>query len=120
MRPALIAAALLLAGPALAAPPPRSPDQRQTLLDLAYVLGEVHALRAVCQGPEDQAWRSRMSRMMEVEQPDAAFRRRPIDNFNTGFATRQAETPVCRPDTPGQERAAAVRGRALAQRLAVP
>ncbi len=111
---------LLLASPALAAPAPRSPDQRQTLLDLAYVLGEVHALRAVCQGPEDQAWRSRMNRMMEVEQPDSAFRRRLIGNFNTGFATRQAETPNCRPDTPAQERAAAGLRRALAQRLAVP
>jgi uncharacterized protein (TIGR02301 family) len=112
--------ALCLAGPAAAAPPPRSPDQRQTLLDLAYVLGEAHALRAACQGPEDQAWRSRMSRMMEVEQPEPAFRRRLIDNFNTGFASRQAETPTCGPDTPAKERAVAVRGRALAQRLAVP
>lgn len=120
MRRLAATLALLLATPALAAPAPRSPDQRQTLLDLAYVLGEVHALRGACQGPEDQAWRSRMTRMLEVEQPDVAFRRRLIDNFNTGFAARRAQTPVCRPETPGQERAAAVRGRALAQRLAAP
>lgn len=126
MRRALIAlaAASIWAGPAadrvLAAPAPRSPDQRQTLIDLAYVLGEVHALRAACQGAEDQAWRSRMSRMLEIEQPDAAFRRRLVDTFNTGFAVRQADTPTCRPDTAAQERAAAVRGRALAQRLAAP
>jgi uncharacterized protein (TIGR02301 family) len=116
---AMVLMAAGLAGAAAAATPvPRSPAQRQILLDLAYALGEVHALRAVCQGPQDQSWRARMTRMIEVEQPDEAFRRRLIDGFNAGFVTRQAGTPVCGADTPAQERALAARGRALAQRLA--
>ena len=65
----MIAAAILAALLAAAAPP-RTPDQRQVLVDLAYVLGESHALRAACRGAEDQVWRERMSRLLEVEAPD--------------------------------------------------
>ena len=111
------ALALLSCAVLLAAAAPRAPDQRQTLIGLAYVLGEAHGLRTACQGPEDQAWRSRMSRLIEVESPPEAFRRRLIDSFNAGFATRKAENPTCRPETAGEERAAAARGRDLARRL---
>ena len=111
------ALALTLAAAASTAPA-RTPEQRQTLVDLAYVLGEAHALRAACHGPDDQSWRARMTRMIEVEQPDTAFRRRLIDSFNGGFVGRQAATPACNEAAGAQERAVAARGRALAQRLA--
>ena len=39
----------------------RAADERQRLLDLAYTLGESHALRQICQGEGDQYWRSRPS-----------------------------------------------------------
>jgi uncharacterized protein (TIGR02301 family) len=119
VRPLLIAAALALALPAAAAePPPRSPVQRQTLVDLAYTLGEAHALRTACLGADDQVWRGRMSRVIEVERPDDPFRRRLVDAFNSGFVTGQARNPTCRETTTGEERAAARRGRDLAGRLA--
>lgn len=110
---ALLGSAVLIAAAA-----PRTPEERQTLVDLAYALGEAHGLRTACQGPEDQAWRSRMSRLIEVENPPEAFRRRLIDSFNAGFATRKAEHPVCRPETEAEERAVAAHGRDLARRLA--
>ena len=111
----ILAVALASASPAPAA---RAPEQRQTLVDLAYVLGEAHALRAVCQGEEDQSWRTRMTRMIEVEKPDTAFRRRLIDSFNAGFVSRQAATRACDEGAAAQERGVAARGRGLAQRLA--
>jgi uncharacterized protein (TIGR02301 family) len=119
MSPAAwLAAVLSMAGPTLAAAPVRPPDQRQTLVALAYVLGEAHALRTACRGAEDQVWRGRMSRMILVEQPDEGFRRRLVESFNNGFAGRQAQFPTCRPGAAGEERATAARGRELAQRLA--
>jgi uncharacterized protein (TIGR02301 family) len=106
--PLLIAAALSV----------RSPEQRQTLVDLAYVLGEAHALRQACKGPDDQTWRTTMSRMVQVEAPDTPLKRRMVDSFNAGFMTRQAEHAACGPETTEAERATAERGRALAGRLA--
>ncbi|HEX5377239.1 MAG TPA: TIGR02301 family protein [Phenylobacterium sp.] len=105
----------LLATPALAQD--REPVTRQNLVDLAYVLGEAHALRQVCQGPGDQFWRGRMIRLVETEQPDAAMERRLRENFNTGFATRQGQFPVCTPAARRAEAAAMAHGRALAGRL---
>jgi uncharacterized protein (TIGR02301 family) len=96
----------------------RAPEQRQTLVDLAYVLGEAHALRQVCWGVADQAWRERMNRMMAVEHPDDALKRRLVDAFNAGFATRQAEHPACDAASDEAERATARRGQALAASLA--
>ena len=87
-------------------------------LPWAYVLGEAHALRGACQGADDQVWRSRMTRMIDVEKPDTAFRRRLIDSFNAGFVGRQSATTACNEAVAAQERAVAGRGRDLAQRLA--
>lgn len=96
----------------------RAPADRQALVDLAYVLGEAHALRQVCSGLSDQTWRARMNRMMELETPEEALKRRLVDAFNAGFTTRQAEHPACDPKVAEAERATAQRGQALAERLA--
>lgn len=121
MRAALLAAlALFTALPAWSAPAPQprwSPDQQQAMIDLAYSLGELHALKTVCAGPDVATWRSRMNRMLEIETPDDGFRRKLISSFNAGFASRQAEFPVCRPEADEQAREAANRGRSLARRL---
>jgi len=111
----MLLAALLAA--AVVEAPPRSPDQRQALVDLAYALGEAHGLRTACRGAEDQTWRARMARVLEVERPADDFRRRLVDGFNAGYATRRAEYPSCRDGAEAQERAAAARGRDLARRL---
>ena len=62
MRPALLVLVLsILALPASAQE--RSIEMRDALVSLARVLGESHALRQVCEGNEDQFWRSRMNRL---------------------------------------------------------
>lgn len=96
----------------------RAPADRQTLVDLAYVLGEAHALRQVCVGQADQTWRVQMNRMVALEKPEDALRRRLVDAFNAGFVTRQAEHPACAPGAVDAERETAQRGQALAERLA--
>ena len=107
--------ALPAAGPAVAQE--RAPPERQTLLDLAYTLGESHALRQVCSGEDDQYWRDRMVRMTDTEAADEAFDGRMKQSFNAGFATRQTEFPSCGTASKKAEQAVARKGQALATRL---
>lgn len=116
-RPFLIGVLLsaLVAAPVFAQE--RAADERQRLLDLAYTLGESHALRQACQGEGDQYWRSRMVRLTEVEQADQAFDAQLRERFNTGFASRRSEYPTCDEASHKAEQATARKGQALAHRL---
>lgn len=96
----------------------RGPVERQRLLDLAFTLGESHALRQVCEGTGDQFWRSRMVRLTDVEKADQAFDAQLRDKFNTGFAARQGEFPDCDDASRRAEQQTARKGQALAGRLA--
>ena len=96
MRAAALILALSLSALALPAQAQeRTPAQRQTLADIAYVLGESHALRQACEGAYDQYWRDRMMGVTDTEAPDAALDRRLKEAFNSGFASRRAEFPEC-------------------------
>lgn len=95
----------------------RAADERQRLLDLAYTLGESHALRQACEGVDDQYWRSRMVRLTEVEQADQAFDAQMRERFNTGFASRRSEYPICDEASRKAEQAAARKGQVLAHKL---
>ena len=119
MRAALPAlAALSLAASAHAQE--RGPAERQSLTELAYTLGEAHALRRVCAGPRDGAWYGRMQALIGVERPDAGLNRRLVEAFNAGFVSREAEFRACVPAARAAERAAAAHGRVLAKSLARP
>lgn len=96
----------------------RAPAERQRLLELAYTLGQSHALRQACEGAGDQFWRARMVRLTEVEQADQAFDGQMRSRFNGGFAAGRAAHPDCSPESRRAERQAARRGQALAGRLA--
>ena len=92
----------------------RSPVQRQTLNDLAYVLGESHALRQVCQGGGDQYWRNRMSQLLQVETPDEGLDRTLREAFNTGYAAGQAQFQACDEHSRTEAASLARRGASLA------
>ena len=96
----------------------RSPDLHQTLAELAYVLGESHALRQACSGSGDQFWRNRMIRMVEAEQPEPALDRQIKEGFNAGFIARRSEFPRCGPGVRRAQAAVAAHGRDLSARLA--
>lgn len=117
MRATLLIAAVVAALGGAAQAQDRTPGVRQTLVDLAYVLGESHALRQACLGAEDQFWRTRMIRMVDTEQPDAALDRRLKEAFNTGYASRQSEFPECTGATRRAEIATLTKGQALAGQL---
>ena len=113
MRPTLLVLALsVLALPASAQE--RSIEMRDSLVSLARVLGESHALRQVCEGGEDQFWRSRMNRLVETEQAEPALERQMKDSFNAGFAETRRLYPACGEGTRRAQGLAAVRGRELA------
>ena len=118
-RPYAAAALMLslLAAAGTAHAQERTPPQRQTIIDLAYALGESHALRQACEGAYDQFWRDRMMNMTDAEAPDATLDRRMKEAFNSGFASRRAEFPACSRESRLAEVAAARRGEALAQRM---
>ncbi len=114
-RPIALAALLALAVPAAAQE--RSPPERQTLGELAYAIGESHALRQLCLGPNDQYWRDRMLRLTQVEDADTGFDAVMRERFNTGYAAGQAAAAECGPMSHKAEAAAASRGQALAVKL---
>ena len=120
----LSVAVILAGGVATAAPPapapqatPRPPEQRQILVELAYVLGESHALRRLCVGSTDGQWYSRMTRLIALEGDDPVFRQRLIDRFNAGFQASQTDYPVCNGQSRIAEQSSAARGKTLSESL---
>jgi uncharacterized protein (TIGR02301 family) len=107
---------VLIATPALGQE--RTPAVRESLTDLAFILGQAHALRTRCAGEGDQVWRARMMRMVEIEQPDEAFREQLFEDFNTGFLGAQASHPRCNAAARAEATRVAARGRDLARVLA--
>jgi uncharacterized protein (TIGR02301 family) len=120
MRKALklfVLAGLMLAGGAPAWAQERSPADRQTLVELAYALGQSHALRQVCTGANDYYWRRRMQQLVAAEQPDGPFSRRLSDSFNDGFIASRQAFPTCTAAAKAEAEAIAVKGGELAQDL---
>jgi uncharacterized protein (TIGR02301 family) len=110
---------LTLAGESAAQPFPRRDGvERQVVVQLAYVLGQAHALHRLCAGPGDATWYARMQRLESQEAYDETSRRQLIESFNAGFAAGQTEFPDCSRRSRAAERALAARGRALAEQLA--
>jgi uncharacterized protein (TIGR02301 family) len=96
----------------------RSPQAREALIQLAYDLGEAHALHRLCAGPSDATWYARMQQMQAQEAADESFRRRLVESFNGGFSAGSSEYPACTPASRAAERAIAARGAVLARQLA--
>jgi len=115
---AAVAVLLSLAAAAPGAAQARDPAQRQVLVELSRVIGEAHALRQICNGPDDQFWRSRMMSMLATEDADFAFAERMRNAFNTGFASRKAEHLSCNASTRDAEAAVSAKGQDLSRRLA--
>ena len=116
---ALLAAAL--AGGAAAQAPARRPGaERQTVVQLAYTLGEAHALHRLCAGPADATWYARMQRLEDEEAVDEGSRRQLVEAFNAGYGARLAQFPVCSRRSRAAEHMVAAKGAELAQHLAVP
>ena len=95
----------------------RSPADRQTLVELAYTLGQSHALRQICTNATDFYWRRRMQQLVAAEQPDGPFNRRLADSFNDGFVASRQAFPTCNAASRREAEAVAAKGGELAQDL---
>jgi uncharacterized protein (TIGR02301 family) len=113
----LLSGILVIALAGVAVAQDRPADQRQRLLELAYALGESHALRQACEGEGDQYWRARMMRLVQVEHPGAALETQLRERFNAGFVALRGQYPACVEASHKAEAQAARRGQALALKL---
>jgi uncharacterized protein (TIGR02301 family) len=109
------AALIALASLALTA---QAPARGGQVSSLAFTLGQSHGLRQLCHGETDQYWRNRMEAMLRLEAADEAAREPLTVRFNDGFRDARGHQARCNDLSRLAERAAAARGKALAQTLA--
>lgn len=92
----------------------RSQDYLRDVISLSEVLGKAHAVRIVCNGRNDQHWRSYMMRLLELEAPyQGGLRRSMVNGFNAGFATGEALHQTCDAATKAAEKDYAAQGQSL-------
>lgn len=88
---------------------------------LSKNLGQIHYLRTLCFGPNDQKWRDYASQMMEVEtQGDEELKRQLIRAFNAGYYQEQERHEACGPAVSVDVAALAENGRHIASMLGDP
>lgn len=88
---------------------------------LSKNLGQIHYLRTLCFGNKDQKWRDYATRMVTLEAPENAERRREIIRaFNAGYYQEQKRHQRCSKDVSIDVAALAENGRHLANMLGDP
>jgi uncharacterized protein (TIGR02301 family) len=127
----LLCAALIAAAafPAAAQQQPRrQPQQPQTeapqaraeewyrgqLVELSEVLGGAHYLRIICDGRDDQRWRTYMRGVIERE---PQYNGLLVEGFNRGYRQEEARFPTCDQTTRQMEAELRARGLRIAQGL---
>lgn len=90
---------LFLTSPCQAREMSFSPDPKETLLQLATYLGELHYLTQLCEMPSP--WRMRMAALLEAQASNLSFQNTLREYFNTGY---QAISSVHRNCTPTAQR----------------
>lgn len=88
---------------------------------LARNLGQLHYLRTLCFGSEDQKWRDLASKMMTMEAgEDSARKRQLVGAFNDGYYLQEKRFDTCSKDVSVDAAALAENGRHLASMLGDP
>ena len=101
------------------APPTRDQNYLRDLVSLTEIIGSAHAVRARCNGPDDQFWRTYMIQILGLEAPfQGNLRSQLVSGFNRGFERENAVPIGC--DSTANEREAryAIDGQRLAANLA--
>ena len=84
-------------------------------------LGQLHFLRALCFGNDDQKWRVTASDMMKIEAPnDPSYRRQLIRAFNAGYYEQENRYKTCTAAVALDVAALSENGRHLATMLGDP
>lgn len=124
MRLALIApfafALLATLAPASAQEPsrPTAPGHWPAVLELAQVLGQAQWIRILCNGDEDQTWRTYMQDMLELEGHEGGQHTQLVSAFNQGFRQMRASYRTCTEDMKAVEGRLAARGKDLSDQIA--
>ncbi|MEM6412903.1 MAG: TIGR02301 family protein, partial [Pseudomonadota bacterium] len=99
--------------------PARDQTYMRDLVSLSEIMGSAHALRVVCNGVDDQFWRSYMQQLLGLEAPNrSGLRSSMVDGFNRGYQSEQRRTRTCDSRTADSEAQYADRGRDISERLA--
>ena len=88
---------------------------------MARNLGQMHYLRTLCFGEDDQRWRDYMAEMLSIEaRTDAKTRRELTIAFNAGYYEEQGRHATCDTTVSADVAALAENGRSLATMLGDP
>jgi uncharacterized protein (TIGR02301 family) len=88
---------------------------------LSKNLGQLHYLRTLCFGLDDQTWREQTSAMMDIEAPsDQARRRQLIRAFNAGYFEEKERFSACSKDVSIDAAALSENARSIAVMLGDP
>ncbi len=124
IRNAIIAAAIagLLTASATAQQTAADYRQRQAdLIALSAIFGEMHHIRRSCEPRlEADAWRQRMKRLVELEEPQAVARNDMVAAFNKAYSRAQGRFPVCDRRARDYAAAKAAQGDQIVARLTEP
>lgn len=95
--------------------------RRASLSALSGIFGELHHIRRLC-APEREgdAWRERMKRLIELEQPSFDLREEMVRAFNSGYSSAQMDFSRCDREADDYAAARAETGRALIDNLTAP
>jgi uncharacterized protein (TIGR02301 family) len=120
MKRFFLFAAFLAAAPAAAQEGDYGARQR-SLVSLAQIFGELHHIRRTCDPDrEADAWRNRMKRLIDLEEPSFEVRELMVGAFNDGYVSAQGRFPYCDRDAEDYAAARAYAGEALVSNLTAP
>jgi uncharacterized protein (TIGR02301 family) len=120
MKRAALILALAAAAPAFAQSGDDGARQRG-LVSLSQIFGELHHIRRTCDPDrEADAWRNRMKRLIDLEEPSFEVREQMVAAFNDGYVSAQARFPYCDGDAEGYAASRAYAGEALVSNLTAP
>lgn len=88
---------------------------------MARTLGQLHYLRTLCFGANDQLWRESMARMLDIEAPGDATKQSELTQaFNAGYYLEEARHTACSPELAVDVAALSENGRSIATMLGDP
>lgn len=67
------------------------------LLRLAEIMGALHYLAGLCQGPESSGWRREMQALLDAEATGGERRERLVQSFNRGYGGFEQAHRGCTP-----------------------
>ncbi|KAF0120812.1 MAG: hypothetical protein FD152_4028 [Xanthobacteraceae bacterium] len=83
--------------PVIAPPPTLQTPYEPQLLRLAEIMGALHYLIGLCQGPENSAWRREMQALLDAEATGGERRERLVQSFNRGYGGFEQAHRGCTP-----------------------